>query len=68
MPLKNLIALGAGEITPELGERDNLLKFKTGLKTARNIRTTKFGGARSREGFIVHRLRLLKITSLLTGQ
>ena len=52
MPLKNLIALGAGEITPELGERDNLLKFKTGLKTARNIRTTKFGGARSREGFI----------------
>ena len=53
MALRNLTAFGAGEITPELAERDNLDKFRTGLKTLRNGVVTKFGGLRSRRGFVL---------------
>jgi len=52
MALKNLIAFGAGEITPELYERGNLDKFRTGLKTLRNATVTKMGGIKSRAGTI----------------
>lgn len=53
MAYKNLVAFGAGEITPELAERSNLEKFQTGLKTLRNGVVTKFGGLRSRRGFVL---------------
>lgn len=52
MAFKNLIAFGAGEITPELYERGNLDKFRTGLKTLRNATVTKMGGIKSRAGTI----------------
>lgn len=52
MAFKNLIAFGAGEITPELAERDNLDKFKTGLKTLRNTIVTKYAGLKSRVGSV----------------
>jgi hypothetical protein len=52
MAFKNLIAFGAGEITPELAERDNLEKMRTGLKALRNGVVTKYGGLRSRRGFV----------------
>lgn len=53
MAFKNLIAFGAGEITPELAERDNLEKMRTGLKALRNGVVTKYGGLRSRRGFVL---------------
>lgn len=53
MAYKNLVAFGAGEITPELAERSNLDKYQTGLKTLRNALVTKFGGLRQRAGFVV---------------
>ena len=55
MALRNLTAFGAGEITPELAERANLDKFQTGLRTLRNGVVTKFGGLRSRRGFVTSR-------------
>ena len=53
MAFKNLIAFGAGEITPELAERDQLEKMRTGLKALRNGTVTKYGGLRSRRGFVL---------------
>lgn len=50
MSFKNLISFGAGEITPELAERGNLEKFRTGLKTLRNTFVTKMGGLKNRAG------------------
>lgn len=50
MAFKNLTAFGAGELTPELYERGNLDKFRTGLKTLRNATVTKMGGLRGRAG------------------
>lgn len=50
MAFKNLIAFGAGELTPELWERGNLDKFRTGLARLRNIFVTKMGGLRGRAG------------------
>jgi len=50
MAFKNLIAFGAGELTPELYERGNLDKFRTGLARLRNAIVTKMGGLRSRAG------------------
>lgn len=50
MAFKNLIAFGAGEITPELYERGNLDKFRTGLRKLRNAIVTKMGGLQSRPG------------------
>ena len=50
MAFKNLIAFGAGELTPELYERGNLDKFRTGLARLRNATVTKMGGLRSRAG------------------
>ena len=50
MAYKNLIAFGAGEITPELYERGNLEKFRTGLAKLRNAFVTKIGGLKSRSG------------------
>ena len=50
MAYKNLIAFGAGEITPELYERGNLEKFRTGLAKLRNAFVTKTGGLKSRSG------------------
>ena len=50
MAFKNLIAFGAGELTPELWERGNLEKFRTGLMTLRNATVTKMGGLRGRAG------------------
>lgn len=52
MAFKNLIAFGAGEITPELSERGNLDKYRTGLKTLRNCLVTKMGGLRGRRGTV----------------
>lgn len=52
MALKDLASFGAGEITPELFERGNLDKFRTGLKTLRNITPTKTGGLRCRSGTV----------------
>lgn len=52
MAFKNLIAFGAGEITPELYERGNLEKFRTGLKSLRNATVTKMGGLRGRGGTV----------------
>ena len=52
MAFKNLNAFGAGEITPELDERGNLDKFRTGLRALRNATVTKMGGVRSRAGTI----------------
>ena len=50
MAFKNLIAFGAGELTPELWERGNLEKFRTGLMTLRNTTVTKMGGLKGRAG------------------
>jgi len=50
MAFKNLIAFGAGELTPELWERGNLDKFRTGLTTMRNATVTKMGGLKGRAG------------------
>lgn len=50
MAFKNLIAFGAGELTPELWERGNLDKFRTGLKRLRNSYVTKMGGLQGRGG------------------
>lgn len=50
MAFKNLNAFGAGELTPELYERGNLDKFRTGLKSLRNAIVTKMGGLKSRAG------------------
>jgi len=47
---KNLTSFGAGEITPELYERGNLEKFRTGLAKLRNAFVTKTGGLKSRSG------------------
>ena len=52
MAFKNLIAFGAGEITPELYERGNLDKFRTGLTRLRNCIVTKMGGLRGRAGTV----------------
>lgn len=50
MALKNLNSFGAGEITPELYERGNLDKFRTGLATNRNCIVNKMGILQSRGG------------------
>lgn len=50
MAYKNLTSFGAGEITPELYERGNLEKFRTGLAKLRNAFVTKAGGLKSRSG------------------
>lgn len=50
MAFKNLIAFGAGELTPELWERGNLDKFRTGLARLRNCTVTKMGGLQGRAG------------------
>lgn len=50
MAFKNLITFGAGELTPDLWERGNLDKFRTGLARLRNAIVTKFGGLISRAG------------------
>lgn len=52
MAFKNLVAFGAGEITPELSERGTLEKFRTGLKKLRNGRVTKMGGLSDRAGSV----------------
>lgn len=52
MALKDLSAFGAGEITPELFERGNLDKFRTGLAGLRNATVTKTGGLKGRGGLV----------------
>ena len=52
MAYEKLVAFGAGETTPQLSERDNIAKNKTGLKTLRNAQVNKFGGLRSRYGTV----------------
>lgn len=52
MAWKNYIAFGAGEISPEIYERGNLDKFRTGLAKLRNCTVTKMGGLRGRAGTV----------------
>lgn len=54
MAWKNYVAFGAGEISPEIYERGNLDKFRTGLATLRNAHVTKMGGLRGRPGTAYH--------------
>lgn len=50
MSLKFQAGFGGGELDPALHERNNLNKYRTGLKTARNVIVAKSGRLISRPG------------------